>query len=207
MSNLRPLLVRWHEDIRLTTRSSCAPARAAPRRSTTAAAVSPDGVTAARGAARRRGASACVRRRPGTTTAAPTRAGRSTGAKRRRDGPGVPRKSWGITAATRNQESYEHCPRRRLTPPGRSSMPHPSTQSQRQPPEYGATNQARSYQRPRTWPGCWSRGPSCSLWRGDEPAALCAALFVADKAASSRSSPLRSGGTGLDAGAARIRDV
>ena len=186
-------------------RCSCVPARAAPRRSTIAVAVSPDGVTAATGVARWRGAGACVRRMSATTIALPKRDGRPTGSRRRTVALGVPG-PWGITAATPNQESYEHCPRWRLMPSRRSSMPRPSTQPHRHPSENRATR-AKARERRSCWSGCWSRGPRCSAPRGDEQVGRCAALSVGGEGASSRSSPSTSGGIVLDADSARSRDV
>ena len=123
VSNLRPLVVRrWLENITRATRFSCARARAATGRSTTAAAVSPGGVTAAMAALRTRGTRASVELRASTTIASLMKARRCTGSRRQTGARVEPQIPWGITAAARNPESYEYAPRRCLSP-SRTPMP------------------------------------------------------------------------------------
>lgn len=125
VSSLRPL-VRWLENIKLSTLSSGVPARDATSLSTIAEAVSLDAVTATRSVPRTHGARACVGRIPSTTTAAPRRDGRHIGSRRRqRVVSDVPRKPWGITAAPRKPTSYSCLRRCHSKAPKRKTMRHP----------------------------------------------------------------------------------
>ena len=188
VSNLRPLVVRWLENITGATRSSCAPAGDATGRSTSAAAVSPGGVTAAPGAARTRGTRACARRRASTTTGIPMKARPCIGSRRQTDARADPQIPWGITAAARNPESYEYRGRRCFTP-SRKPMPLSSN----------------PLQRPLDSSGPWSRGRSCSRPPGDDWATRRAVPSAGGKVESSRSCPSSGGGDGRTA--ARTLDV
>lgn len=196
VSNLRPLVVRWLDNIRLTTRSSCVPVWAARRHSTTAAAVSPGGSTAAAFVASPRGLRACGGRRASTTTAIPTRGRRHIGSRKQSGALAMLSVPWGITAATKKRESYEYVPRRRLMPSWRSSMPLPSALYHRH----------LSKRSSHSSPGSWLRGPRCSRPPVDGRAPRRAASFVDGKDASSRSFPWSSGGT-VGAGLVGRRDV
>ena len=185
MSNLRPLVVRWLENITRATRSLCARAHDARGRSTTAAAVSRDGVIAATSAARARGTRACGRPRASTTTGIPMKVRRCIGSRKQtgaRVGPQIP---WGITAATRNPESYEYAPRRCFTP-SRRPMPRSSNPLHRPSP----------WLSPLVSSGSWLRGPSWSRPRADDWGPRRAVPSAGGKVESSRSCPSSSGGDG-----------
>ena len=194
MSNLRPLVVRWLENITRATRSLCARARDARGRSTTAAAVSPGGAIAATSAARARGTRACAGPRASTTTGIPMKVRRCIGSRKQtgaRVGP--PQIPWGITAAARNPESYEYAPRRCFTP-FRRPMPLSSNQLHRQ-----------SWLSPLVSSGSWLRGPSCSRPPAGDWAPRRTAPSVDGKVESSKSCPSNGGGDGH--AAARKLDV
>lgn len=192
VSNLRPLVVRWLENITRATRSSCARARAATRRLTTAAAVSPGGVTAATSAPRTRGTRACAGPRASTTTGIPKKGKRCIGSRRQtgaRVGLLIP---WGITAAARNPESYEHVRRRRLMP-SRRPMPPLSAPLSSKRPSWLAS------QRSLISGGSWLRGRSCSRPRAYESEPRRAVPSADGKVASTRSCPSSGGGDAHDA--------
>lgn len=187
VSNLRPLVVRrWLESITRATRFSCARARAAPGRSTTAAAVSPGGVTAATAVPRTRGARASVELRASTTIASLMKARRCIGSRRQTGARVDLQIPWGITAAARNPESYEYGPRRCLTP-SRRPMKLSSNLLHRQSSGY------------------WSRGQSCSTPRATEWGPRRAVLSADAEVALPRSCP--SSGGGDAPAAARPPDV
>ena len=189
VSNLRLLVVWWLGNIKLATRSSSASARDATSRSTTAAAVSPAAVTAVKCVARTRGPRACEGRTPSTTTAIPTRGKRCIASRRQTVAHAVQQKPWGITAATRNRESYEYVHRRRPMPSRRPLMPRSSTPCQSlKRPSYTAVRQ-----RPNVASGSWWRGPKCSRPRVVGRAPRPVAPSADDRVASSRSFPSRSG--------------
>ena len=188
MSNLRSLVVRWLENITRATRSSCARARDATSRSTSAAAVSPGGVTAATAAARTRGTRACAELRASTTIGIPMRGRRCIGSRRRTGARVDPQIPWGITAAARNPESYEYRPRRCFTPSGR--------------PMPLSSNTLRC---PLDSSGSWSRGRSCSRPPADDWAPRRAVPSAGGKVESSRSCPSSGGGDGR--AVARTLDV
>lgn len=207
MSSLRPLVVRWLANIRLSTLFSCVPVWDATSPLTIAAAVNRGANIAAPDAARLRGTRACGGPRTSTGTAVRKRGGRPIATRKPSGDSDVRWSSWGITAASRKKERYEHLPRRNSMPSERPPMARTPIQLQPMSPDSSPAPRVSKSQTSPPRNGCWWRGQACWSSPVDDKAPRQPVPSVGDKDKSSRSSHWPRGGAVAGAELWRGRNV